>query len=699
MLRPPHALLRHAPIVALLLALVVSSGAPNVGAAPAAVAAAVVAAAASPDAALRRALDRLRAETPGAVEAVVADDGRHVATIRGALTPPGPEAPRVVADRFLSRHASLYGGRADLSDLRLENSQASPTGRHLRYRQTWRGLSVFDAGVDVHLSTAGAVFLVHNRFVPGLALDTTATFTAVEAGRRARDRFAHAGRPGAGQAGVTTVALAELGIAGGGDPASATGSVAGSVAASAPPRLAWRIVLRSNEPAGAREYLIDARTGAVVRDRDLVVDGHLTGSGRVFDPNPVAYLGDPTLRDNNDADGPTFAPAYLEVALPGLSRMYWDRFGPVTLSGPYVRITDLIESPFLANVTSPDGRFLFTRDQDGFEAVMAYFHIDRTQRYIQSLGFTAVNNRAIRVDPHGLRGVQNAHYVGLPPGGGWIAFGTGGVDLAEDADVVWHEYGHAMQDNQNPGAYTFLGEIGAQGEGFGDYWASVNTVLTNPALPDPECIGEWAFEGVCLRRTDGAKHYPEDIEGEVHADGEIWSALLRDIALATGPDVANTIILESHFLAPMFPRFCAGAAALRDADDTLYGGAHRDAVTSAAAERGIAADLAPTGIAATPGGSTGDLVRFTITNRGPCGAGAVSASVRQVVPATGSEVEVATVAVDPLAARGSVETTLSLPGIPGATYLYRVVVDPAGAEAETNESNNILDSAEIAPAP
>jgi len=681
MLRLLPASSRRIPIVAVLLALAASIGAP----APA------IAAPAPADSALRRAPGRLRAEAPGAIEAVVAQDGRHVATMRGALTPPGPEAPRVVADRFLSRNAALYGGRADLADLRLENSHASPAGRHLRYRQNWRGLPVFDAGVDVHLSTAGAVFLMHNRFVPGLALETAATLSAAEAGGRARDRLARARRPGAGPAALTTVAVAELGIAGGGDPASAAGTAA--------PRLAWRIVLRSAQPAGAREYLIDARTGAIVRERDLEVDGHVTGSGRVFDPNPVAYLGDPTLSDNNDADGPEFAPAYLEAALPGLSRLYWDRFGPVTLSGPFVRITDLIESPYLANVTSPDGRFLFTRDQDGFEAVMAYFHIDRAQRYIQSLGFTAVNNRQIRVDPHGLRGVQNAHYVGFPFGRGWIAFGTGGVDLAEDADVIWHEYGHAMQDNQHPGAYTFLGEVGAQGEGFGDYWASVNSVLTNPTLADPECVGEWAWEGVCLRRTDGTKHYPEDIEGEVHADGEIWSAMLRDVAIATGPDVANAIILESHFLVPMFPRFCAGAAALRDADDALYGGAHHGAVADAAARRGIAADLAPTGIAATPGAPTGDLLRFTVTNHGPCGAGAVSASVRQVVPATGSEVEVATVALDPLAAGGSVETTLSLPGVPGTSYLYRIVVDSAGAEAETDEANNVLDSAEITSAP
>jgi len=576
MLRLPPASSRRAPIV-ILVVLVASVG----------VRGSAAAAAATADPALRAALERLRAEAPGKVEAVVTVDGRGIATLRGVLAPPGPEGPRLAADRLLARHAALYGGRADLTDLRLENSHASPGGRHLRYRQTWRGLPVFDAGVDVHVSPAGGIFLMHNRFVPLIAVDSTPAITAAGAGERARARFARswstlAGAP-AGAPPATTVAVAALGIAAGGAPESAARPAPPTDA----PRLAWRVVLRSAEPAGAREYLIDARTGTVVRERDLEVDSHLTGLGRVFDPNPVAYLGDPTLSDNDDADGPEFAPAYLDVELPALRRLYWDRYGPVTLSGPYVRITDLIESPFLANVMT-DGRFLFTRDQDGFEAVMAYFHIDRTQRYIQSLGFTAVNNRPIRVDPHGLRGAQNAHYVGFPSGSGWIAFGTGGVDLAEDADVAWHEYGHAMQDNQNPAAYAFLGEIGAQGEGFGDYWAYVNTVVTSPALPDPECIGEWAFEGVCLRRVDGRKHYPEDLEYEVHADGEIWSALLRDIALATGIGAANRIILESHFLVPLFPRFSDGAAALRDADQALYAGAHLGAIDAALAARGIA---------------------------------------------------------------------------------------------------------------
>ena len=47
------------------------------------------------------------------------------------------------------------------------------------------------------------------------------------------------------------------------------------------------------------------------------------------------------VADNDDADGPEFAPAYLEVTLPGLGRMWGDLFGPVPLSGPHVRVTDL----------------------------------------------------------------------------------------------------------------------------------------------------------------------------------------------------------------------------------------------------------------------------------------------------------------------------------------------------------------------
>ena len=50
----------------------------------------------------------------------------------------------------------------------------------------------------------------------------------------------------------------------------------------------------------------------------------------------------------------------------------------------------------------------------------------------------------------------------------------GGVDDAQDPDIVYHELGHAIQDDQIPGfgqpSFSSLGDPGALGEGFGDYW-------------------------------------------------------------------------------------------------------------------------------------------------------------------------------------------------------------------------------------
>ena len=87
---------------------------------------------------------------------------------------------------------------------------------------------------------------------------------------------------------------------------------------------------------------------------------------------------------------------------------------------------------------------------------------------MQSLGFTTIQNGSIRVDPHGLSGADNSHYIGSLAN--YIAFGEGGVDDAEDADVIWHEYGHAIIHSQVTNWNG--GETGAMGEGFGDYFAA-----------------------------------------------------------------------------------------------------------------------------------------------------------------------------------------------------------------------------------
>ena len=82
------------------------------------------------------------------------------------------------------------------------------------------------------------------------------------------------------------------------------------------------------------------------------------------------------------------------------------------LAGPNVKIVDT-DSPATphADASQP---LLFDRSQPQFEEVNVYFQIDRSQRYMQSLGYTGarrIDGYAIPVDPHSLSGADNSLYM------------------------------------------------------------------------------------------------------------------------------------------------------------------------------------------------------------------------------------------------------------------------------------------------
>ncbi len=101
-----------------------------------------------------------------------------------------------------------------------------------------------------------------------------------------------------------------------------------------------------------------------------------------------------------------------------------------------------------------------------------------------------------------------------------IRLGKGGVDNAEDGEVITHEYGHAIHFSQN---FAFASvEAGAISEGFGDYWAVTTTMVVRKRLgllplTDPACVADWDATSYdptpphCLRRIDSNLHYPEDL--------------------------------------------------------------------------------------------------------------------------------------------------------------------------------------------
>ena len=321
---------------------------------------------------------------------------------------------------------------------------------------------------------------------------------------------------------------------------------------------------------------------------------------------------------------------------------------------------------------------------------MVYFHLDRNQRYIQSLGFNNVNNRQIQADPHGFQGMDNSHYMPNPMGAGSLAFGEGGVDDAEDADIILHEYGHAIQDNQTNGKYLTASEARAMGEGFGDYWAFSNNRPGGPF--DSACWAEWDTQGSCLRRLDGNKRYPDDLMREEHADGEIWSSSLREISLALGKQITDKVVLQSHFMVPNNPQFCDGVKALKDADRALFGGAHRTTIGNIMAQRGIGGDLniGPSTRIRNATFPTA-LFRLEVVNNGPCAVGPTTARINLISGSTDLG-PIRTFVVGEISSGQRRTADLSLRSVRGQCA-YKVFLDVGNTETETDENNNISQSA------
>jgi len=310
--------------------------------------------------------------------------------------------------------------------------------------------------------------------------------------------------------------------------------------------------------------------------------GTSTGTGRVFFPNPVASLGDQSLTDQKDADYAALQPAYRTVTLTNLD-------GSGFLNGDWANIrSETGDAAFSATNT-----FIYARDDDRFEQVMAYYWVTEAQKYIQSLGFGTTlppinrESQDIRINQLGIDNSYSWDKHDL------LRFGKGGVDDAEDAEVILHEYGHAIQDSQmTPFGFGTSVEAGSIGEGFGDYFAvTVSDVIAPTA--DPACVADWDSVSYtsgtphCLRRVDTNLHYPEDLNGRVHDDGQIWSRALWDIRKALGHVKADTIILNAQFSFAPDTSMPAAAQATVDAAGQLYGHAKAMVVESIFQARGI----------------------------------------------------------------------------------------------------------------
>ncbi len=331
-------------------------------------------------------------------------------------------------------------------------------------------------------------------------------------------------------------------------------------------KLVYRVITNFQIGNGTWEVLIDAQNATVLSTEEVSLKHHknenVKKAGKVSKTSVMAplayvtgtamvYLSDPLSAarvpyntsgyvDGSDANTTQLAAARTTVTLPEIDLTA----GVYKLKSTYVEILDF-EAPSKGLFTQATNEFNYTRDQDNFEAVNAFYHLDKSLRYIkETLGITCKpqsNSGVLRFDPSGWNGADNSSFS---PSSDQLSFGEGCVDDAEDSDVILHELGHGLHDWMTNGSSSNL-----IGEGNGDYWAqSYSRSLNQWTAADPasQYMFSWDGHNVCWtgRSTNYSGIYPTSLTNSIHTDGQIWATALMQIWDVVGREKTDKAFLN-----------------------------------------------------------------------------------------------------------------------------------------------------------
>lgn len=243
--------------------------------------------------------------------------------------------------------------------------------------------------------------------------------------------------------------------------------------------------------------------------------------------------------------------------------------GEFQLANDYFVITEF-SLPFTNPPSSTIDTFDFNRSEIAFEDVNAFYHLDQMKDYWISLGFTDLADEVIIVDAHGNNGADNSFFSPTSPPR--LVFGQGGVDDAEDADVVVHEYGHGISHFAAPNT-NVSDSRRALDEGFGDYLAISYSKKINPF--NYFQVFSWDghnefWNGRVSNSTKTRADY--STAQNIYYNGEIWSAVLADLNDLLGATVADQLAIEVMFYNTTNTTFDQAAVNLFYADTALFNG-------------------------------------------------------------------------------------------------------------------------------
>ncbi|MCJ8346344.1 M36 family metallopeptidase [bacterium] len=474
--------------------------------------------------------------------------------------------PEQVARDFILSQKSQLGyfssfeqAAYDTEDLEMENISETTSSTHVVFSQKFEGIEIYAQQVKIHMKQDQSVLLMNGNYInlDEVDVDNIVIIKSNDA---------------------IKIALQDLNS--NHIENNPTAQDVYLVSGDAIIR-AYKVEIFSLSPLGSFVYLIEAKEGKIHAKFNHILhqpDHKFSKNENVVIPQKLEIIDEsenekPVIDPLGDAKGWIHSQSFgvnSEVKIVSLDKLDQSN----TLQGQSCVIVNKQKE----KAKSGNGEFFFKRDNSHYDEVMVYYHITNFHNYLKELG-VKLPKTSIKATVH-FNDDDNSFYN---PQKKELFFGDGGVPDAHDADIVLHEYGHSLVDALSGLQGGWGSQGGAMHEGYGDYFAA-------SFFGDPY-IGEWdssAYsEDGYLRTLKNAKVFPDDLEQEVHADGEIWSATLWDLWNKLGRKVSDVLVYHSLSFLPQDAIFKDCLTAILSADATRFDVRYRKDILRVFFRRGI----------------------------------------------------------------------------------------------------------------
>ena len=528
-----------------------------------------------------------------------------------------PQIAEAVARQLLAQHISLLAPGSAPSDFRLVSNHSDGDQRSIGFVQTYQGLDVVGGQVSFRFKN-DRLFVIASEAIPQINVPVPqlrARLSTLRLRQQVGAQLAGLGLPAAAQ--VTAFAEAQPVIL----PLIGEDSVLGV-----------RVVVPHEvvSPGEGRWTLYaDPTTGAAV----AFTSQSFYATGRVLFNVPSRYPGKPRVDLPASRMKVSINNSELTTALDG--SVTWTPDQPqnvvTSLTGDLVNVVNKAgTSSATATLSiSPGGTAIWNASATATDdaQVTVAVHTNTVKEYVRTFAPTMRTlDQAITTNVN-VAQVCNANFDGKDLN--FYRSSTQCENTGRIADVVYHEFGHAMHFNSLIPGVGFMD--GAFSEGLSDFLAVSIT-------DDPGMGRGFFFNDTALRHMDPPDkepRWPEDT-GEIHKTGIIFGAamwdLRKDFIARMGRATAVPLINKLYFAAVQrasdIPSTLVEVLAADDDDGNLANGTPNEC--SILAEFGKHGLRSAGGIASSPGALVAGAdrktkVSITLIGRSPrCASEAVS---------------------------------------------------------------------------